>query len=31
LSVCDSVCSGFVGLVCAPNSLLGVLVRPPAF
>jgi hypothetical protein len=28
LSVCNGVRSGFVGPVCALNSLLGVLVRP---
>jgi hypothetical protein len=26
--VCNCVCSGFAGLVCALNSLLGILVRP---
>jgi hypothetical protein len=29
LSVCNDMGSGFAGSVCAPNLLLGILVRPP--
>jgi hypothetical protein len=29
LNVFNDVRSEFVGLICAPKSLLGILVRPP--